>query len=247
MTALPDPGLMARVRRDLRLCRPVAGSDEHVVAGCGLRSPRLAARSVRPSGARQVSDRRGMNSRGQPSFRLARDTAGADLDRLGLDPLETVISQLYRANHVPLVRLAVALVRDHAMGEEIVQDAFVALHLAWPRLRDAGKALSYLRRSVVNASRSALRHRLVADKHAPVLVPYAPGADHAVIAIAERSAVLGALRRLPARQREVLVLRYYCDLSEAEIARAMSISQGAVKSHTARGISALRQILRDGG
>src|SRR5215467_9932731 len=133
-----------------------------------------------------------MNPRGQaPALSLAWDTSGSFCD--GRE-LEALIRDLYRANYPRLVRLAVALVRDHATGEEIVQDAFVALHLAWPRLRDTGKALSYLRRSVVNASRSALRHRDVAEKHVTVLVPYAPRADPALIAIAEPSAVLEALR-----------------------------------------------------
>ena len=186
-----------------------------------------------------------MSPHGQaPALSLAWD-AGLSSSCAGRE-LESLIRELYRAHYLPLVRLAVALVGDHATGEEVVQDAFVALHLAWPRLRDSGKALWYLRRSVVNASRSALRHRVVAEKHAAALVPYAPGPDHAVIVLAERSAVLGALRKLPPRQREALVLRYYADLSEAQIAKAMSISQGAVKSHTSRGISALRVILRDG-
>jgi RNA polymerase sigma factor (sigma-70 family) len=96
---------------------------------------------------------------------------------------------------------------------------------------------------VVNRSRSVLRHRAVVEKYAPKGLPDAPSAEAGAIGELERSAVIDALSRLPARQREALVLRYYADLSEAEIANAMGISRGAVKSHTARGMTALRNVL----
>jgi RNA polymerase sigma-70 factor (sigma-E family) len=163
--------------------------------------------------------------------------SGADLD--------TVICELFRAHYLPLVRLAGLLVRDTGTAEEVVQDAFVAVHGAWPRLRDPGRALSYLRQSVVNRSRSVLRHRAVADKNTPHPLPPALATEQAAIALLERSALVAALHKLPARQREALVLRYYTDLSEAEIARTMGISRGAVKSHTTRGKTTLRTILEE--
>ena len=156
---------------------------------------------------------------------------------------EEAVRALYSANYQSLVRLAAILVRDAATAEEVVQDAFVAMHGAWRRLRDTDKALSYLRQSVVNRSRSVLRHRAVVDKYAPKPAPDAPSAEQGAITLLERSAVIAALRALPARQREALVLRYYADLSEAQIASTMGISRGAVKSHTARGMSALRTVL----
>ena len=142
-----------------------------------------------------------------------------------------------------LVRLAAFLVRDTATAEEVVQDSFVAMHGAWRRLRDTDKALSYLRQSVVNRSRSVLRHRMVVDKNTPKPPPDMPSAEHGAIIQLERSAVVSALRALPDRQREALVLRYYGDLSEAQIASVMGISRGAVKSHTARAMAALRAVL----
>lgn len=160
------------------------------------------------------------------------------------DP-DTALRELYSAHYQSLVRLAAMLVRDVGTAEEVVQDAFVALYSAWPRLRDTGKARAYLNQSVVNRSRSVLRHRAIADMHAPATALYADGADQAALALVERSAVVAALRRLPARQREALVLRYYADLSEAGIAQAMGISRGAVKSHSSRGVSALRKVLDD--
>jgi RNA polymerase sigma-70 factor (sigma-E family) len=150
---------------------------------------------------------------------------------------------LYGAHYQSLVRLAWLLVRDSATADDVVQDAFIAMHGGWRRLRDTDKALSYLRKSVVNRSRSVLRHRAVVDRHAQNGPPDAPSAEHEALTLLERSAVVAALHRLPARQREALVLRYYGDLSEADIARAMCISRGAVKSHTSRGMSALRAFL----
>jgi len=153
------------------------------------------------------------------------------------------VTAIYTANYRSLVRLAVLLVRDVATAEEVVQDSFIAMHAAWRRLRDTEKALSYLRQSVVNRSRSVLRHRVVVDKNAPKPAPDMPSAEQGAISLLERSAVINALRTLPPRQREALVLKYYADLSEAQIATAMGISRGAVKSHTARGVAALRVVL----
>lgn len=170
-------------------------------------------------------------------------TAGLDADRrAGLDA-DRAVTELYHAHYRPLVRLAMLLVRDLATAEEVVQDSFVAMHRGWRRLRDSEKALSYLRQSVVNRSRSVLRHRMVVDRNAPKPTPDMPSAEHGALAALERSAVVTALRSLPERQREALVLRYYADLSEAQIAAAMGISRGAVKSHTARAMSALRGVL----
>jgi RNA polymerase sigma-70 factor (sigma-E family) len=152
-------------------------------------------------------------------------------------------SALYTEHYRPLVRLAALLVRDLATAEEIVQDSFVAMHANWRRLRDNSKASSYLRQCVVNGSRSVLRHRMVADRYVLQIAPDMPSAEQGAIARLERSAVIAALHSLPSRQREALVLRYYADLTEAQIASAMGISRGAVKSHTARAMTTLRGML----
>jgi RNA polymerase sigma-70 factor (sigma-E family) len=159
---------------------------------------------------------------------------------------EQAVTTMYSAHYRSLVRLAALLVRDTATAEEVVQDSFIAMHSSWRRLRDSDKALSYLRQSVVNRSRSVLRHRMVVDRNAPKPAPDMPSAEQGALSLLERSAVVSALRELPPRQREALVLRYYGDLSEAQIASAMGISRGAVKSHTARAIAALRQVLEMG-
>ena len=156
---------------------------------------------------------------------------------------DRAVIELYSEHYRALVRLAALLVRDTPTAEEVVQDSFVAMHGGWQRLRDAEKALAYLRQAVVNRSRSVLRHRTVVDKNLQKAPPDMPSAEHGALVLLERSAVVAALRGLPDRQREAIVLRYYADLSEAEIATAMGISRGAVKSHTARGMTALRAAL----
>lgn len=156
---------------------------------------------------------------------------------------DRVVTEIYLGEYKSLVRLAVLLVHDVQTAEEVVQDAFEAMHTAWRRLRDSEKALSYLRQAVVNKSRSVLRHRTVVDRNAPKPAPDEPSAEQAAMTLIERSAVIDALRTLPERQREAIVLRYYADLSEADIAATMGISKGAVKSHTARAMAALKSIL----
>ncbi len=158
---------------------------------------------------------------------------------------DEALEQLYAAHWRELVRLAVLLLRDVGAAEEVVQDAFVAAHARWDRLRDPAKALAYLRQSVVNRSRSSLRHRAVVRRHLAAQPPpaTAAGADERSLVADRRAAVLDAMRALPERQREVLALRHYLDLSEAEIADALGISRGAVKSHASRGSARLRELL----
>jgi RNA polymerase sigma-70 factor (sigma-E family) len=158
---------------------------------------------------------------------------------------DEAVTELFTLHYRPLVRLGVLLLHDTGAAEEIVQDAFVALHAHWGRLDDPYKALAYLRQTVLNRSRSALRHRGVVDRFLrreapPATVPSAEVSALNAVAYAE---VLTAVRALPIRQREALVLRYYGDLSEAEIAEAMGLSRGAVKSHTSRGLAALRRTM----
>ncbi|HET7326886.1 MAG TPA: SigE family RNA polymerase sigma factor [Nocardioidaceae bacterium] len=156
---------------------------------------------------------------------------------------DDAVTELYAAHYTSLVRLAAMLVRNTAEAEEVVQDAFVAMHGRWRRLRDVDKGLAYLRQSVVNTARSRLRRRSVEDRHRPAPMPHAASAEHFALEHAEHGEVLTALKTLPARQREAVVLRYYADLSEADIAATMGVSRGAVKSHTSRGMSALRTAL----
>ena len=162
---------------------------------------------------------------------------------------DAAVEELYAAHYRSLVRLSVLLVADVGTAEEVVQDCFVAMHGRWRSLREPDKALAYLRQAVANRSRSVLRRRGTATRLAAGSVREqvgdVPAAEHDALVSEHRSAVLDALRALPDRQREVLALRYYLDLSEAEIASTLGISRGAVKSHASRGAAALRATMGD--
>jgi RNA polymerase sigma-70 factor (sigma-E family) len=158
---------------------------------------------------------------------------------------DSAVEQMYGGHYRALVRLSVLLVGDVESAEEVVQDSFVAMHGRWGALREPDKALAYLRQTVVNRSRSLLRHRGVRSRYTPPTAADRPGADEDALVAERRELVLDALRRLPDRQREVIALRYYLDLSEADIADTLGISRGAVKSHASRGVAALRTLMED--
>ena len=172
----------------------------------------------------------------------AEERARERLEVAGTPTLD--LRALYEAHWRYLVRFAVLLVDDLGSAEDVVQDAFVALHRRAGTLRDPDAALAYLRTSVVNLSRSVIRRRQVARKHLRVAEPEAGApADHDVLLRDEHRAALAAVRRLPRHQREVLILRYWGGLSEREIAQNLGISQGAVKSAASRGMATLHAVL----
>ena len=156
---------------------------------------------------------------------------------------------LYRRHQLDLVRLATLLVGDQPTAEDIVQDVFARVYPRWYALTDGGTdPLPYIRASVVNGCRSAHRRRGVVRRLGgarDILAgpPDEASAEDAVLLTEDRREVLRALARLPGRQREALVLRYYVDLSEAEIAAAMGTSRGTVKSTISRGLGALARAI----
>lgn len=151
--------------------------------------------------------------------------------------------ELYRSQWHDMVRVALFLVDDVESAKDCVQDAFVAVYRRPPRDPDA--RIAYLHRSVVNAARSALRRRGTARRHLRSVAgpEHVESADHGLIIGAQHADMLAALQELPARQREVLVLRYWSHLSEAEIAEALGIRPGTVKSAASRGLAALESKL----
>lgn len=159
------------------------------------------------------------------------------------DPPPT-ISELYHAQRLAMVRLAVLLVDDRATAEDVVQDAFTALYKRHgERLTDVDNALAYLRTAVVNAARSVLRRRRTARDYTPPHEADAPSAEERIVLDEEHREVFAALSGLTARRREVLVLRYWGDLTEAQIAATLGISRGAVKSIASRALDSLEKIL----
>lgn len=153
------------------------------------------------------------------------------------------LEDLYRAHRMRLVRLAVLLVDEPATAEDVVQEAFTGLYRHWGNLRDSAAALGYLRTAVVNGSRSVLRRRKTARAYTPPHQVNARSAESLAMLSAEHQGVVQALTQLPPRQREVLVLRYYGGLSEAEIAEAVGISKGTVKSTASRALDALQKVM----
>jgi RNA polymerase sigma-70 factor (sigma-E family) len=170
---------------------------------------------------------------------------------------DEAITALYRAHWDHLVRLAWLLLHDQHAAEDVVQDAYISTHRQWARIRDTGRVVGYLRTAVVNGCRSVQRRLAVADReHRRAATSSATAASFGAAGWAasesaetdalrsrERASLLCAINSLPGRQREVVVLRFYGDLSEAQIARSLGISRGAVKSHAHRGLKALRRAL----
>jgi RNA polymerase sigma-70 factor (sigma-E family) len=154
------------------------------------------------------------------------------------------ISRLYREERRRLLRVAVLLAGDRSVAEDLVQEAFVALHRRWDSLADTSWAAGYLRVSVVNGARSLHRRRLVARRYLRGSEPEgAPSADAGVLLADEHESVVAAVRALPKRQQQVVVLRYWSQMSEAELAAALDISTGTVKSTASRALTAIERHL----
>jgi RNA polymerase sigma-70 factor (sigma-E family) len=153
------------------------------------------------------------------------------------------ITAIYREHALGLTRLAFLMLGDRQTAEDVVQEAFCGLYRAWDHMSDHANALGYVRKSVLNGSRSAIRRTKRIPR--PLTVPAAVSAEAAVLAGEERRETVAALRRLPARQREALVLRYFADLPEQETALAMGVSRGTVKSTTSRALAALGRMLQE--
>jgi RNA polymerase sigma-70 factor (sigma-E family) len=161
-------------------------------------------------------------------------------------PAGSDLASLHREHYRSLVRLASLLVDEVGTCEELVQDAFVAVLSGHGAVRDPARAPAYLRSAVLNGARSHLRRREV--RRRPRRLGAAAterSAESAALVADEHATVLAALRSLPDRQREVLALRYYLDLSEAEIAETLGIAPGTVKTHAQRGLAALHVALED--
>ncbi|TDC78912.1 SigE family RNA polymerase sigma factor [Streptomyces hainanensis] len=150
------------------------------------------------------------------------------------------LTETYRAHYRSLLGLAALLLDDTASCEDVVQEAFIRVHSARGRVRDPEKTLAYLRQTVVNLSRSTLRRRILGMKLLSKPLPNMASAEEGAYEQLERADLIKAMRGLQRRQREVLVLRYFADMTEAEVARTLGISAGSVKAYGSRGIAALR-------
>src|SRR5258707_14443868 len=156
------------------------------------------------------------------------------------------VTELYQAHALGLIRLAYLMLGERQAAEDVVQEAFAGLYRRWDKLSDPAKALPYVRSSVLNGCRSQLRRhgRAPAGLADAAALPVV-SAESAVLSAEQRRLVLRALRELPPRQREVLVLRFYLDLSEPEIAAAMGIGPSTVRSTAHRALGALGRLLEE--
>jgi RNA polymerase sigma-70 factor (sigma-E family) len=179
-----------------------------------------------------------------PSQRVP-DDAFLMSDALPVDT-EPGVAALFEVHYVHLVRLARHLLDDPGDAEDVVMDAFAGLHRRWRQVRRSEDYFFYLRSSVVNGTRSRLRRlRVARDRQHTQLVRDPGPADETALVHLEHEAVVVAIRDLPRRQREVLVLRYWDGASEAEIARILRVSTGSVKAHASRGLRAVAATLGD--
>jgi RNA polymerase sigma-70 factor (ECF subfamily) len=158
-------------------------------------------------------------------------------------PRETAFDELFDRHHAGLVRLAGLLVDDGELAQEIVQEAFARLFVAMPRLREEGAGLPYVRRTVVNLCNSGLRRRRLVRRHGDDRPEHAVSPESVAALRDDQQAVIEALHTLPERQRTCLVLRFYEDLSETEMAAVLGISSNSVKTHVQRGMASLAQRL----
>ena len=169
--------------------------------------------------------------------RVSRRTAGPDSDDAA-----AAVTALYNEHALGLIRFARLLLGMQAGAEDVVHDAFCGLYRRWHHLDDPAKALGYVRSSVLNGCRTIQRRSRLADR----LITYQPAAisaEAAAMTGEERREVVKALRQLPRRQREVLVLRYYLDLSDEQIASDLGISQATVRSARRRALLSLERLL----
>jgi RNA polymerase sigma-70 factor (sigma-E family) len=162
----------------------------------------------------------------------------------GSSGAEAAVEALYQAHALRLIRLAYITLGDRPAAEDVVQDAFCGLYRRWENLAETGKALPYVRASVLNGCRSVLRHRAVLRRRVAHQVAV-ESAEAAMLSGEERDQLIRAVRDLPDRQREALVLRFYLDLPDDEIAKAMGITPSTVRSTMHRAIDALGRAMKE--
>ncbi|NUP52067.1 MAG: SigE family RNA polymerase sigma factor [Catenulispora sp.] len=155
------------------------------------------------------------------------------------------VAELYVQHRLPLTRLAVLMLGDLASAEDAVQEVFVKLWSRSELLENVASPSAYLRTAVVNRARSVQRRRKTEREYRPLFVPDVEAAEATAMLPLEHREVVEAVRALPTRQREVMILRYWADLSETDIARTLGITRGTVKSAASRGMRTLSERLKD--
>ena len=196
-----------------------------------------------------------------PAARPARipRSARAPTRRVAAGTTVDHLTETYRAHYRSLLGLAALLLDDTASCEDVVQEAFIRVHSARKRVRDPEKTLAYLRQTVVNLSRSALRRRILGLKLLSKPMPDMASAEEGAYDQLERDSLIKAMKGLQRRQREVLVLRYFADMTEAQVAETLghiarlgqgvrlARHRGAARRHGGAGMSGHERKEHDGG
>ncbi|MFE0640070.1 SigE family RNA polymerase sigma factor [Streptomyces sp. NPDC058877] len=236
MAEVLDIATIAPLRRAGTAVLPVRSGAVGPVRGSAVRpSRRPRAFGGMPVIAPVPTESRTVGADGIPGPRKSAETAapatGTTVDHL---------TETYRAHYRSLLGLAALLLDDTASCEDVVQEAFIRVHSARKRVREPEKTLAYLRQTVVNLSRSALRRRILGLKLLSKPMPDMASAEEGAYEQLEREDLIKAMRGLQRRQREVLALRYFSDMTEVQVAETLGISLGSVKAYGSRGIAALR-------
>jgi len=171
---------------------------------------------------------------------IAMTLAGDDADR------QKILVNMFHQEGASLVRLARLFTDDRNAAEDIVQEAFIRLYRSAHRVTDESKLPAYLRSIVLNLARDHNRRGLLSLRHQQTAyLPPSEGPDEQIFRSESQARVIESLGALSPRQRDCLVLRYFMELSEREIAETLEISPNSVKTHTARGMAALESLLKD--
>jgi RNA polymerase sigma-70 factor (sigma-E family) len=161
----------------------------------------------------------------------------------GVRPDDALLAQLFAREATSLVRMARFFVDDRTAAEDLVQEAFIRLARTLHRLRDPAAATGYLRSIVLNLARDHNRRGLMSLRHQPPAAPEPASVEDQVSDRDDARRMVAELRSLPRRQRDCLVLRYYMDLSVADIAATLGLSANSVKTHLQRGLQTLEDRL----
>jgi len=164
--------------------------------------------------------------------------------RVAASARSELVDVMFRRHYAALLRLAVVMVGDREAAEDAVQDAFVSLHSNMSKLRDPEAAEAYVRSAVLNRCRSWVRRQVTQRAERPLLLVQSgpsKSTEETIVVRDEVGSLVTAMRTLPRRQREALACRFVLELSVAETADLLEISEGSVKTHTHRGLQTLQQ------
>ncbi|MFF4100094.1 SigE family RNA polymerase sigma factor [Streptomyces sp. NPDC001903] len=240
---VPARSALGAPRRPSRT--PATGGFPVIVPVPPAAAPIAVPSAVPTRGGRVPAPRDSAEAAGSGEEATAR-SAGAASASAAAEPVVVAgttvdhLTETYQAHYRSLLGLAALLLDDTASCEDVVQEAFIRVHSARNRVRDRDKTLAYLRQTVVNLSRSALRRRILGLKLLSKPMPDMASAEEGAYDQLERDDLIKAMRGLQRRQREVLVLRYFADMTEAQVAETLGVSLGSVKAYGSRGIAALR-------